>query len=149
MELANGKFGTELSNNSYYGLTAVVVGGKPKPKAKPSGTTYVTPGGSAGTPVAAPGASTSKGAPTPIVVVTPPVDTPVYSAPAPSGGSGGGSGGGGGSEEKAPEEKAEDTKGTEVKGTEPSFFQKPIGKVSVLIALAALLYGGYRVMKSK
>jgi len=150
MELANNKFGTELSNNRYYG---VVKPPKVGTVGKPSGTTYVTPGGSVGTPVAAPGPAVSKGGPAivtppPVVVIAPPL--PIYAPPLPTGSGGGSGGGGGSSEEKSADAPAEDKAATEVaKGTELSFFQKPIGKVSVLIALAALLYGGYRVMKSK
>lgn len=149
MELANSKFGSELSNN-YYGADArpskpkpiaiaTTTTIKPAPTTGKTGPTTTTPA-STGTgfrpsgPVSTPVAETT---PTPVSSTIPPVSTP----------GGGGGSGGGSSEEKAPEEKAAET------GTKPvesiSFFRKPIGKVSILIAVAALLYGGYRVMKSK
>lgn len=173
MELANSRFGSELRNNKYSNLTAAVIttGGKPKPKlggTKPlimTGTAYV----GTGTPAPAPSGSTV-GRP-PIIVAAPIVDlglpvVPVYSAPTPmpttpsgsAGGSGGGSGSG--SEESGSEKSAEQTEetkspetATETKGVTPvselSFFQKPVGKVTVFVAIAALLYGGYRLAVAK
>jgi hypothetical protein len=170
MELANSGFGSELSNNNYSNLTAVALGGGTKPKPKIIGTpkpvTLTTTSVISGS---VPTSSTSY-APRPAVVVASPIIdmglpiVPVYSAPpstspTPSGGSGGGAGGGSGSETgsetgeeksaEATEEKAPETTTSKAVVEEVSFFKKPIGKVTALILLVALAYGGYRVMKSK
>lgn len=151
MELANSKFGSELSNN-YYGADA-----KPAPKLIAIATTTTikpvstTLGKTGPIPLSTAVLTGSGFRPTGTTTTTPTGTTTTTSPsaipPATVPGGGGGSGGGGGTaEEKAVEEKATETTAT---AKELTFFQKPIGKVSILIVVAALLYGGYRVMKSK
>ena len=135
MELANSRFGTELNNNNSNAVGRLTASSTLKPVSSVSTMPKATPvptGGSKTTP-------TTPTTTTTTTTTTPPPVERVVDIPTQTGGGAGG--GGGASEEKAPE--------TKETVTEVSFFKKPVGQVTALIIIAALLYGGYRVMKSK